>query len=167
MTEQEAAEAANNPQAQQQQQMMQMQQQLSIAQLEAQVAKLQAEVTKSQADTQKSIAETHRIAGLAVKDRTEAAFSALQAGGVAAQSPVAAAAGDEILRSAGWQDATPAESIADTPLPTMAPGPESVDERNLDYGAINGMGATPGEGEQAGIETPQIEAVPQDGGMQQ
>ncbi len=34
-------------------------------------------------------------------------YAAMQAGGVAAQQPGIAAAGDSILRSSGWQDATP------------------------------------------------------------
>ena len=48
----------------------------------------------------------------AVNLKVEAAYAALQAGGVATSSPHIAPAGDEILRSSGWKDATPSPSIA-------------------------------------------------------
>jgi len=45
-----------------------------------------------------------------------AAYSAMQAGGVVAGNPAIAPVGDEILRSAGWQDKAP-EQQTEQPAP--------------------------------------------------
>jgi len=130
-SKEEVAAEQNSPQAKQMQQMQQVQGQLQMAQLEATVAKLQAEVAKINAQ--------------AVDANVRAAYAAMQAGAVASQNPNIAPAGDAILQSAGWKDATPEQG-------TMAPTP----------GAPVEMPASPGMGANAGIETPTV----QDGGMQ-
>jgi hypothetical protein len=116
----------NNPQAQQMQQLQQAQAQLEMAKLQAMVAKLQAEVSKINAQ--------------AVDANVRAAYAAMQAGAVAVQNPNIAPAGDAILQSAGWKDATPEQGTI-TPEQGM-PAPE--------------MPASPGVGANAGIETPAV-----------
>ena len=101
-TEDEVQEDMNSPAAQAQQQLAQAQQQLAVAELEGKVAKLAAEVNRLNAD--------------AVSKNVGSAYSAMQAGAVVAQSPGIAPAGDEILRSSGWRDGTPAQG---TPQPAQ------------------------------------------------
>ncbi len=103
-TDEEVAAEQNNPQTQQAQQLQQAQQQLQMQTMQAQLDKLLAEVAKTRAQ--------------AVEVNVASAYAAMQAGGVAVQSPNVAPAGDEILRSAGWQDATPQETN------TQAVGPD-------------------------------------------
>lgn len=116
----------NNPQSQQMQQMQQAKDQVQMAQLQAMVAKLQAEVSKINAQ--------------AVDANVRAAYAAMQAGAVAVQNPNIAPAGDAILQSAGWKDATPEQGTI-TPEQGMS-APE--------------MPATPGVGANSGIETPSV-----------
>lgn len=139
MSEEEAEAQANSPQAQQQQQMAAMQAQLTIAELQGRVAELGAKLKKI-------IAETDNINSKTINDKVGAAYSAMQAGGVASQSPNAAIAGDEILRSAGWKDATP------------QPQPQPSGPVTPPQGAIPDLkdGNT---GEDRGIETQQLEAA--------
>ena len=126
-TDDEVQAEMNSPQAQQMQQMQQMQGQLQMAQLQAELEKLQAEVAKINAQ--------------AVDANVRAAYAAMQAGAVAVQNPSIAPAGDAILQSAGWRDATPDEG---TPvIDNGAPPPD--------------MAGSPGVGANAGIETPVID----------
>jgi len=87
---------------------MQLQQQMVVAQLQELMAKIQ----KTAADTEKAMASVKLLDAQAVSAKVSTAYAALQAGGVATSQPTIAPAGDEILRSAGWQDATPDPSIA-------------------------------------------------------
>jgi hypothetical protein len=87
---------------------MQLQQRMMVAQLEDLMAKIQ----KSTADAAKAMASIDLIRAQAVGEKVSSAYAALQAGGVATSQPTIAPAGDEILRSAGWKDATPDPSIA-------------------------------------------------------
>lgn len=152
----------NSDAAKQQQQMLDMQQQLALAQMQGAVQKLTAEIAKIGADAE-------RLKALAVKDRTEAAFAGLQAGGAAAMSHAAAMAGDEILRSAGWQDATPQQSFiqpgADVPPEQAPPMPQGVppEQPQPDQGMpppAMPEQQTAGQGEMAGIETQAMEPMP-------
>lgn len=130
-TEEEMQAEQDNPQAQQQaqqeQQLAQQQQQLQMAMVQAQIEKLKAEVLRIQAQ--------------AVQANVSSAYAAMQAGGVAVQSPDVAPAGDEILRSAGWRDATPnetnAQAVGENPQP-MATTPD-VQEMPESGGAGVGM----------------------------
>jgi hypothetical protein len=151
-TEDEVASEQNNGAIQQQQQLQQKQMELTMAELQQKVALLTAQVAKATAS------------------KVEAVYSALQAGGVATSSPHIAPAGDEILRSSGWKDATPDPSIAqlggppvqtdqqavpgntNPMLPAQATAPQVGPVAAPDLqapGAAVGMNA--------GIETPSIE----------
>ncbi len=97
------------------QQMQQMQQAAQKAQVElvvgqAQKAMAEAELTKKKLD--EIMANIELTMAKAVESKVEAAYAALQAGGVATSTPYIAPAGDEILRSAGWKDATPRPTLA-------------------------------------------------------
>ena len=94
------------------------------------------------------LAQVAQIKAQAIETNVGAAYSAMQAGGVAASSPGVAAAGDEILRSSGWQDATPQQ-----PMP-VGGGAQIPPEQVPSPGAGRQVGM------RQGIETPQLEGAP-------
>jgi len=138
-TEDEVAAEQNNQMAQQQQQMAMQQAQLAMSELGQKVALLTAQVAKATAEAELTRAKT-------VDTKVASAFSALQAGGVATSTPQIAPAGDEILRSAGWTDATPDPSMAQLGGPPVQAEPVQMPPMQ-----------GPHEGMQTGIETPRIE----------
>lgn len=120
-TEDEVLEEQNNPQVQMQQQLAQAQAQLAMEELKGRAAKMMADAELSNAKARETLARIDMIVAEAVNKRVEAVYAALQAGGVATSNPTIAPAGDEILRSAGWQDATPDPSIAQLNGPPVQP----------------------------------------------
>ncbi len=136
-TKEEAEADADSPAAKAQAELAEAQAQLSMALLKAQVAELEAKVAKLTADTNKTNADT-------INTRVSAAYSAMQAGSVAAQSPGTAAAGDELLRASGWQDATAPEVNGKpaAPVPAAPPGQALAplpDATGPDVGMQRGM----------------------------
>lgn len=111
-TEEEVKAEQESDAAKMQAQMQQMAQQLALAEAKAKVDKLVAEAESTRAQVQKTMADIDLLIAKTVSTKVEAAYAALQAGGTATTSPFIAPAGDEILRSAGWKDATPDPSIA-------------------------------------------------------
>jgi hypothetical protein len=155
-TEDEVKAETNNEQALQLQQMQMEQQKLLLEQLGNQVKLLSAQAAKATAEVESIMA------------KLEAVYAALQAGGTATQSPHIAPAGDEILRSSGWVDATPNPGIADLMTPgggvqpalpqntnPMQPAlarPQAADQMQIpDLQPQTGQ-----QGQRAGIETPAI-----------
>ncbi len=138
-SEEEVQAESNNPMAQQQAAMMETQAKLSMAKLEAEIEKLGAEVARLRAD--------------AVNKNVASAYAAMQAGGVAAQSPNIAPAGDEILRSAGWKDSTPEESTAD------AVGSDPVPPNGLPEAQLRPDPAGAMRGPNVGMQTPEMESA--------
>lgn len=104
-TDEEFQAEQNSPQAQMQ---MQMQQQMLMLQMQ----ELAAKIANLMAAAEKSKASIKLVDAQAVSTNVSAAFAALQAGGVATQTPFVAPAGDEILRSSGWVDRTPEPTMA-------------------------------------------------------
>jgi hypothetical protein len=104
-TEDEVAAEQNNEAAAQQAQLQQKQMELSMAELQQKVALITAQAAKA-------MAEVELVKAKATETKVSSVFAALQAGGAATMNPQVAPAGDEILRSAGWADATPDPSIA-------------------------------------------------------
>jgi hypothetical protein len=155
-TEDEVAAEQNNEMAQMQQQAAIQQQQLVMAELTKKVEVLTAQAAKA-------MAEVDLIRAKAVSTKVEAVYAALQAGGTATSAPMTAPAGDEILRSSGWQDATPVPSIAQLGGPPVQPdgqmvqppmAPMKPDMPDMpDVQAPTGM-----VGRRKGIETPEIDA---------
>lgn len=104
-TQEEFDAEKNSPQAMMQ---MQIQQQTMLLQMQ----QMAAMVEKTMAEAKKTMESIELIRAQAVETKVSAAYAGLQAGGVATSNPVIAPAGDEILRSSGWKDATPDPSIA-------------------------------------------------------
>jgi hypothetical protein len=152
-TEDEVAAEQNNEMAQMQQQAAMQQQQLVMAELTKKVEVLSAQAAKA-------MAEVDLIRAKAVSTKVEAVYAALQAGGTATAAPMTAPAGDEILRSSGWQDATPDPSIAQLGGPPVQPDGQTIQPPMApmqpdmpDVQAPSGM-----EGRRQGIETPELDA---------
>lgn len=146
-TEDEVMKEQQGGPAQIQQQLQMQMQQLDVALKQAQVAEMQAKTERSKAEAARVQADEILQRAKAISERVSAVYAALQAGGVAATSAAVAPAGDEILRSAGWQDATPEQTITQT----MAGVPAQQ------FDAPPMQPATGFAGEHAGIETQAIE----------
>jgi hypothetical protein len=112
-TEDEVKAEQENPMVQMQQELAAAQAQLAVEVMKGQAAKAMADAQLASAKAQETLANIDNIIADAVNKRVEAVYAALQAGGVATSNPTIAPAGDEILRSAGWTDATPNPSIAE------------------------------------------------------
>lgn len=145
-------------QGQGQQEMLMQQQQLQMQLMQGQLAELQAKVMTAEAAAQKAqaaaaldAAKAKLIEAETIAKRVEAVYAALQAGGTAATNPTIAPSGDEILRSAGWVDATP-----DTPIGDMVQGQPSGQPEGM-------LPATGQVGAREGIETANIEPQPTQG----
>lgn len=155
-TEEEArAEMENGPAA------MQAQMQLQMAQL--QLAMLQAQVDKQAADTALVKANEALARAKEVDVKVSAVFAALQAGGAAATNPLIAPAGDEILKSAGWVDATPEQGIdglaqSGAVAPGGGPNPQPPAEATPNEAFVPRREPQTGHvGANAGMRTPGIE----------
>lgn len=90
-----------------QNQMMQVQMQ----EMQLRMAKMQADAEHAKAKAELAMAQIELTKARALDARVEAIYAALQAGGVAASNPMIAPAGDEILKSGGFEDATPNPAI--------------------------------------------------------
>ena len=148
--------------AEQNSQLAQIQQQMELQTAQLQMAELAKKVEVLTAQAAKAMAEVEAIKAKAVSTKVEAVYAALQAGGTATSTPFVAPAGDEILRSAGWQDATPDPSIAQLDRSPVQPGPQPgsvvgpVEPMSPD--AANIQAPTGMAGRREGIETPEIDA---------
>lgn len=117
-TEEEVDADTNNELAQAQQKLMQAQQELIVQELSKKVALLEGQAAKA-------MAEVELIMAKVTETKVAGVYAALQAGGVATLNPHTAPAGDEILRSSGWVDATPNPGIGDLMQPDVQ-GPETA-----------------------------------------
>ena len=138
--------------------MMAMQMELQASQL----AELKGKVTLLTAQAAKAMADVELLGAKTIDAKVASVYAALQAGGVATQTPYVAPAGDEILKSAGWVDATPNPSIAtlDGPPVQQAQGfepaqPQQPQAQQPDAAVLQPQ--TGHVGQEAGIETPAIE----------
>ncbi len=111
-TQEEVEAEQNSPMGQMQQQMAMAQAQLTVQEMQGKAAKAMAEAELASARARETLANIDKIIAESVNKKVEAVYAALQAGGVATSNPTIAPAGDEILRSAGWVDATPDPTIA-------------------------------------------------------
>ncbi len=140
MSDEEVEEQQNSEIAKAQAQLADATQKLQLAALQGQVQKLGAEVSRI-------MAEASRVSADAMAKKVGAAYSAMQAAGVAVTSPHIAPAADAILQSAGWQDAN------------GAPMPENVGTDVQQQPAIppeQGPEVGHQAGMDAGIETPAL-----------
>lgn len=128
-TDDEVQAEQSNPQIQMQQQLAQAQAQLAIQEMQGKAAKAMAEAQLAEAKAKETLANIDHVIAETVNKRVAAVYAALQAGGVATSNPTIAPAGDEILRSSGWQDATPNPTIAQldsSPVQQQQPMPENT-----------------------------------------
>jgi hypothetical protein len=162
-TEEEVAAEQDTDQAKAAAAMAQQMQQLQMESAQLTVKKTEAEVARLAADVE-------RLQAIATKTNVDAAYAGMQAGGVAAQSADVAVAGDAVLRSAGYIDHTPQDAPASGPTPTGvpigAPGQPVTPTPPAPQPPVPGrdpQGGTVGAGvgEQQGIETAQMDGVPQ------
>jgi hypothetical protein len=105
--------------AEQNNELAKVQQQLQMAQAKLVVDELTQKVAVLTANAAKAMAEVELIRAKVVETKVAGVYAALQAGGVATGSPHIAPAGDEILRSSGWVDATPDPTIAQLAGPVV------------------------------------------------
>ena len=144
-TEEEVLAETNNEAVAQQQQLQQAQQQLMMAELQQKVALLTAQAAKASAEVEMVLAKV-------TESKVASVFASMQAGGVAVTSPHIAPAADEILKSSGFEDATPNPSISQIGGPPVQHGPlpqmQSPQAMRPETGQV---------GLHAGIETPEIE----------
>ena len=135
-TEEEVEAETNNEMAKQQAQMQQQQMQLAMQELSQKVALLTAQAAKA-------MAEVELVQAKAIESKVGAVYAALQAGGVVTQSPGIAPAGDEILRSSNWKDATPDPTIAQLGGPPVQPeqmqAPQQLKPQTGQVGAKAGI----------------------------
>ena len=115
----------SSAQAQQAQQMQQALAQAQVKEAMARADKMAAEAELTKKKLDEMIANINKTIADTVAAKVDTIFAALQAGGVATRDPVIAPAGDEILRSAGFQDATPSPSIAQLDGPPVQPQQET------------------------------------------
>lgn len=158
-SEDEVANDPSNALLQQQQEMRQQMDQAQLATAQANAAKLQAQAEQAQATAARLAAEVELTKARTIAEKVSAVYSALQAGGVATASPHIAPAGDEILRSSAWQDATPRPSIAD--LSGVAVQGQPMEGQAGPGVAPGVMDAAPTGmvGIHEGIETPRIDGT--------
>jgi len=167
-TEDEVNAEQNSPQAQTQMQLAQAQAQLVLQEAQAKVQKMIADAELAMARSKEVAANIDLVVASAVNKRVESIYAALQAGGVATMNPTTAPAGDEILRSAGFTDATPDPSIAQLnsqpvqeqpggmPMSTdpMQPAAPDQGQPQVNPPEANPQPATGMNGVRQGIETP-------------
>lgn len=178
-TEEEVLQEMQGGPAATQAKMAEQMQQIQLAMAQAQAAEAMAKAERTKAETARVMAQEALMRAQAISVKVESVYAALQAGGTATTSPQIAPAGDEILRSAGWQDATPDPGIADLLSPNVqgaqgAPaGPGALTDPTsaaptMDGAPMMPADATPPDlqpqtgqvGQRDGIETPAIDGAP-------
>ena len=111
-SEDQVMEEQNSEQAKQLQELDMRARLAQIGELEAKAARAMADVELQKRKADEALANIDLIVAKSVSTRIEGIYAALQAAGVAVQSPMIAPAGDELLRSAGFRDATPNPAVA-------------------------------------------------------
>jgi hypothetical protein len=163
-TEDEVAAQQNSEQAQIQQQMAMKTQMAALAEMEGKAATAMANAKLQQVKAGEVLANIDLIVAKAVSTKVEGIYAALQAAGVAVAQPMIAPAGDELLRSAGFKDATPDPAVAQIlgqKVQQMAGPMLGVGQQAAPQTPPMGPGMQPQTGMtgvRSGIETPEIEA---------
>lgn len=122
---------------------------LNVAAMEADVAGKQAQAELRQAQAGESAARISKTEAERITKLLEGIYAALQAAQVVATVPGAAPVGDELLKSAGFQDQS-AATLADTAPAQPMPGPAPVPGQGGPLPALPEQQT----GMRAGIETP-------------
>ena len=157
-TEDEIKEQQSGEQAQMQQQMQMRQQQAALAELEGKAATAMANAKLQQIKAGEVLANIDLIVAKAVATKVEGIYAALQAAGVAVTSPMVAPAGDELLKSAGFKDATPHPAIAEILGQAVQANADQQVQQQIPPQAGNQLQPQTGmDGVHGGIETPAID----------
>ena len=166
-TEDEVAEKNNSQEAQMQAQLNQRLQMAALAEAEGKAAKLIADAKVMNMAAAEKLANIDLIASKAVESKMGAIYAALQAAGVAVTNPMIAPAGDELLRSANFRDATPDPAISQILGQQVQGlgGQQPAVVQGQPGGAAPAVPVSPEEvppmtgqaGGMAGIETPEID----------
>lgn len=121
---------------------------IAQAQREKQIADTQQKIALEMALTelQKAIAEKEKYSAEAINKKIEAFYSAAQAAGIVVQNSGIMPVADEILASAGFQDATPDEGIPNQQAPVENSPVQNLPEPQ-----------SPFVGVREGIETPELD----------
>jgi len=164
MSDEEAQQIDKNPNQEQAMQMQMMQGQLQLALLKSKVAESEASAVKTQMDALLTQAKTAESRAKAMETMVTALYEAIQAGGIVVTNPHIAAAGDEIARSAGWNDQSqgpvpvqPQEQAAQpAPQPPQEQLPQDTAPQPLPPPTGAPQNPMQAQGVQAGIETPAL-----------
>lgn len=111
-TEDEVKAEMESDGAKQQQELNMRMQVAQLAELEGKAKAAAAEAKLREVRANEVLANIDLIVAKAVSTKVEGIYAALQAAGVAVTQPMIAPAGDELLRSAGFKDATPTPPIS-------------------------------------------------------
>jgi len=171
-TEDEIKEMQGSEQAQMQQALQQKMLMAQVAEAEGKAAKLMADAKVMHIQAAEKLANIDLIVSKAMESKMATVFAALQAAGVAVTNPMIAPAGDELLRSVNFKDATPDPAISQIlgqqvqRLSGGQPGPGGPGGQPPGPAQPN-MAQAPGPdrippmtgqvGMHAGIETPEID----------
>lgn len=127
LTDDEASENANNPEAKARAAMQKALEELGIERMKNEVAEIAARAASTMADAERRAAE-------AMTKRLDALRSAMESAGLIMQNAGIAQVGDTLLQEAGWKDQQdPAQSPAETvQAPAQAPaGPQQVEQAEM------------------------------------
>lgn len=128
--EEQAAEAK-------QKQLMDLQQQMALERARAELDEIVAKRDKLSAD--------------AVKQKLEAFYSAIQAAGLVTMNPAITPVADELMSSAGFEDATPEAGLNDVSGEVISGEAEQIDDLSMPEPQ------SPFQGVRQGIETPEFD----------
>lgn len=111
-TEEEVQAESAAPQMQMQNELMMRTQMAALAELEGKAKAAAADAKLREVKAAETLANIDKIVAQAMAEKMGAIYAALQAAGVAVTNTAIAPAGDELLRSVGFKDATPDPAIA-------------------------------------------------------
>lgn len=111
-TEEEVQAESAAPQMQMQNELMMRTQMATLAELEGKAKAAAADAKLREVKAAETLANIDKIVAQAMAEKMGAIYAALQAAGVAVTNTAIAPAGDELLRSVGFKDATPDPAIA-------------------------------------------------------
>lgn len=121
LTDDEIEQQEQSPESKRNKELQQQLQEAQVREIQGKAAKVMAEAEVAKKKLDEMLANIDLIIAKTVDQKVETIFAALQAGGAATRDPLTAPAGDEVLKSAGFKDATPTPPIADLNGPPVQP----------------------------------------------
>lgn len=154
-TEDEVAAEQNSSQMQMQNELMMRTQMATLSELEGKAKTAMAEAKLREVKSAETLANIDLIVSRAISEKMSAVYAGLQAAGVAVTNPSIAPAGDELLRSVGFKDATPDPAIAQIlgqQVQSMSGGPQSQPGPGGEPVAPTQPAPQPPQGAQPGLQ---------------